>query len=292
MTPEEFAAARATLGLGIEDVAADFNVPPHSVEAMESGAIRVPSRIGKDLAFRAALRERQRTLETSGLPECPTAAALERVASGEKGESALALLEKLNAHSASCPECRARSEYVERHGPALPDYPMPEWIQAIGWMDRGLNRLPEFLRPPRGDDGEGRRVGVFAAAAFSVLALGLAAFALISGALNHASEPGWWWDPIRIAVFLPIAYFVGFFLAGWGFDATRGIRRLFIGYVIRGAVGAAAVYGTMGVMLPAIDKSEDWHDLHILVPLFALLGAVGGGVLWVVHRVQGKLPAP
>lgn len=290
MTREEFAAARATLGLSIDEVAAELNIPPHSVASMESGAIRVPTRIARELGFRAALHTRQRVLDESGLPECPTAAALERDAMGAEGQPALALFEKLAAHSADCPQCKARSEYLERHAPPLPEYPLPGWIRAIGWMDRQLSRLPGFLRVPDRDAGEGRRIGVFTAAGFSLLAIGIATFALISGAVSGASTPGWWRDPIAIAVFVPIAYFVGFFLAGWGFDATRRIRHRFIGYVVRGAVGAAAVYGTMGVIMPAVDRGEDWHDLPLLVAIFAMLGALGGGILWVVHRVRGKLP--
>ena len=292
MTREEFAAARATLGLSVDELAAELNVPPHSVASMETGAIRVPTHIAKDLAFRAALRARQEVLEKSGLPECPTAAALERAATAAEGQSPLELFQKLTAHSAGCAECRARTEYLERHAPPLPQYPMPAWIRAIGWMDRQLSRLPGFMRVPERDAGEGRRVGVFTAAGFSLLAIGIAAFALISGVMGGASRPGWWRDPIEIAVFVPIAYFIGFFLAGWGFDATRRIRHRFIGYVVRGMVGAAAVYGTMGLIMPAVDKDGNWHDLPLLVAIFATLGAIGGGILWVVHRVRGKLPGP
>src|SRR3954469_1504180 len=103
MTGEEFAAARATLGLGIDEIAAELNVTPHVVEAMETGSIRIPGRIAKELAFRAALRERELVLAKSGLPECPTAVALERAAPGSDAESAPKILEKLTAHAASCP---------------------------------------------------------------------------------------------------------------------------------------------------------------------------------------------
>lgn len=291
MTREEFAAARATLGLSIDDVAAELNVPPHSVAAMESGAIRVPTRIAKELAYRAALREQEAILEESGLPECPTAAALERAAAGSESGSAAEILEKMLAHSASCPACRARAEYLERHAPALPEYPMPGWVRGIGWIERELRRLPSFLRPPEGDAGEGRRVGVFTAAGFSLLAIGIALFALVTGALGHASDPGWWRQPLEIAVLVPVAYFVGFFLAGWGFDATRRIRHRFAGYVIRGAVAAASVYGTIGLMMPVIEKGSDLRAWPVIVAICAVLGAVGGGVLWVAHRMRGKLPS-
>ena len=290
MTGEEFAAARATLGLSVEDIAAELDIPLHSVEAMEAGAIRVPGRVAKDLAFRAALRQRQAVLEASGLPECPTAAALERAATGAEGESAVGLFEKLTAHSASCPVCKARRDYLDSHAPALPEYPMPLWIRGIGWVERQLGRMPRFLRPPEGDAGEGRRIGVFTAAGFSLLAIGIAVIAAISSALGHASDPGWWREPVSIAVLAPMGYFVGFFLAGWAFDVTRPIRHRLIGYVIRGATAAAAIYGSMGLIVPAIDHTTHLRDWPIIVGIIAVLGAVGGAVLWVVHRVKGKLP--
>ena len=291
MTPEEFTAARGTLELSVEEIAAELNLPLHSVEAMEAGTIRVPGRVAKDLAFRVALRQRQAVLEASGLPECPTAAALERAATGAEAESAMSLFEKLTAHSASCPACKARSEYLDSHAPALPEYPMPAWIRGIGWIDQQLGRIPRFLRPPEGDAGEGRRIAVFTAAGFSLLAIGIGLLAAVLSALGHASDAGWWREPLAIAVLVPIAYFIGFYLAGWGFDLTRGIRHRFDGYVVRGALAAASIYGTIGLVMPALDEKFHLRELPVMIAFFTVFGAIGGGVLWVVHRVKGKLPS-
>ena len=90
---------------------------------------------------------------------------------------------------------------------------------------------------------------------------------------------------------MPIGYFVSFFLAGWVFDATRRIRHRFTGYVVRGALGAAAIYGSIGLILPAMDRSMPLREWPMMVGLFTVLGALGGGVLWVVHWVRGKLPS-
>lgn len=291
MTSDEFAAARETLGLSIDDIAAELNLPPHSVTAMETGAIRIPPRIAKDLAYRVALSKRRAVLAQSGLPECPTAAALERAASDSEGESAVALFEKLIAHSASCPACKARSEYLERHAPVLPEYPMPAWIRVIGWIDQRLNRMPRFLRPPEGDAGEGRRVGVFTAAGFSLLAIGIAVFTAISGGMHHVSETGWWRQLLAIGIVVPIAYFVGFYLAGWGFDVTRRLRHRFVGYVARGTLAATAIYGSIGIVMPLLDGDFGWREWPVVVSVLAIVGALGGGILWIVHRVRGKLPS-
>ena len=242
MTREEFAAARATLGLSIDEIAAELNVPPHSVAAMESGAIRVPRSVATGLRYRAAARERELVMAKSGLPECPTATALLRAAEAEDAEKALPLFEKLTAHARDCPECTARAKYLEQHAPPLPEFPMPAWVRGIDWIGRRVDRMPSFIRPPEGDAGEGRRIAIFAAAGFSLLAIGIATFAVISGALSRPADPRWWREPLGIAVFAPIGYFIGFFLAGWVFDVTRRIRHRFIGYVIRGALAAAAVY--------------------------------------------------
>jgi hypothetical protein len=291
MTREEFAAARATLGLSIDDVAAELNVPPHSVAAMETGAIRVPRSIARGLRYRAAARERELVMANSGLPECQTATALLHAAEAEDAERSLPILEKLTTHARDCAECIARAQYLEQHAPPLPEFPMPAWVRAIAWIGRQLDRLPPPLRLPAGDAGEGRRIALFAAAGFSLLAIGIAMFALISGAMSHRSDPLWWREPLGIAVFAPLGYFIGFFLAGWVFDVTRRIRHRFIGYVIRGALAAAAIYGTMGLMMPAFENDSTYGDVPIVAGILTVVGAIGGGVLWVVHRVRGKLPS-
>ena len=43
--------------------------------------------------------------------------------------------------------------------------------------------------------------------------------------------------------------------------------------------------------MPAVEKGQDLHDWPGFVVFAAVLGAIGGGGLWVVHRVRGKLPS-
>ena len=290
MTAQEFAAARQALGLSIEDVAAELNAPPHSVEAMESGRIRVPKRIARDLIWRVAYRQRQGVLEASGLAECETAKALERAALGQEPQSALRILEQLLAHSSGCPVCRARSEYLKLHAPVLPEYPMSAWMRGIGWLDQRIARMPRIVRPPEGDEGEGRRLGIFTAAALSILALGIAAFVMISGALAGRGNADWWRELAAVILIVPIGYFLGCFLAGWGYDATRRIRHRFVGYVVRGALAAAAIYGSIGLVMPVMEMDFDWSDWPGFVAGFAVFGALAGAGLWIIHRVRGKIP--
>lgn len=292
MTHTEFASARESLGLTVEDIAVELNVPLHSVAAMEAGKIRVPARIARELIWRVALHQRHAILEGSGLAECETAAALERAAAGEEPESALKIFEKLRAHSPSCPTCKARSEYLKRHAPILPEYPMSAWMRAIGWLDQRAGALPRFLRPPEGDDGEGRRTGIFAAAGFSILALGIAAFGAIAGAVSRGWNSDWWREPAQIALLVPIGYFIGFFLAGWGFDVTRRIRHRAVGYVARGGLTAAAIYGSIGLIMPVMDHDFKWSEWPVVVAGISVLGALAGGMLWIIHRLRGKLPNP
>ena len=94
-----------------------------------------------------------------------------------------------------------------------------------------------------------------------------------------------------VVLIVPIGYFLGFFLAGWVFDATRRIRHRFVGYVIRGGLAAAAIYGSIGLVMPVMDRDFDWSDWPGLVALFAAFGALIGGGLWIIDRVRGKIPS-
>ena len=291
MTSAEVTAARERLGLSSDAMSAEFGMTPAIVSGWERGTVRVPTDVERMIRWRLAVAERDALLDASGLPSCAEAEAIDENATGKGGEQLLAILEQLERHGETCPVCRARAEFLERHAPPLPEFPMPRWIRAIGAITHLADRLPAPLRPPEGDAGNGRRSALGLASGFSLLALGI--FALAGGAhlVARRFEARWWTDSLlTIAAVIP-AYFIGFYLAGAAFDVTRPIRHRLIGYVVRGALGAAAVYGTIVVVLWVTGEAT-YSDIPGILAIMGGVGAVAGAVLWAAHRIRGKVPTP
>lgn len=284
MTSDEFTAARERLGLTLADVAAEFGLTPAVVDAMGAGSVKVPRDMAKHLEWRVAVAEQQAVLDASGLPACPTADELDRATSEKSGDDLMAALQALNAHAETCPTCTARAEYLERHGPSIPDLPLPWWARAVDHVVRLTERLPAGLRPPEGDVGEGRRVGLVVAAAFSAFALLLMAVAMV-GQIATGRLATAWRELAPPALLIPVGYFVGFYLAGWAFDVTRPFRHRLIAYVLRGALCAASIYGTIGLVMPLFDDESEWSTIPEFVGFMAAIGSLIGAGWWIKDRV-------
>ena len=290
MTAAELIASRERLGLSVDALAAEVGVTPHIVEAWERGSLAIPKDTALQLRWRTALEERQALVAASGLPECPTAIALEEKMDATEGDTYMKALERFGAHAESCDVCRARREYADRHGPAVPDLPLPTWMRVVGRIDGLFNRLPAGIRPPDGDRGTGRRMGLWGATIFSVLAIVIVGASALRG---RAASMG---SPSEVAVQLAAAiaaYFVGFYCAGAIYDALRPIGHRFVGYVLRWGLGGATVYGAIGLALQITeDEPTPWSTTaQIVLLLGAIWGVIGAGV-WVKHKRSGKLPEP
>lgn len=288
MTAEQFTAAYKRLALTRADVAAEFGLTPDIVEAIEDESIKVPRAVAQHLEWRLAVAEQQAVLEASGLPTCPVANDLEVAADGKDGNALLTSLEALEIHSRACSICTARREYLEQHAPPLPEMPLPLWIRGIGRIMGLIERLPPGFRPPEGDAGEGRRIGIVAAAALSAFVLVLLFVGMVAQ-LSTTGDAGSGWREIAPLLFVPIGYFVGFYLAGWAFDLTRPLRCRFIGYVLRGGLCAGAIYGTIALLMPLFDEESSWGDAPFFVLLMGLLGCLIGAGWWIKDRIKGQL---
>jgi hypothetical protein len=289
MTTAEFNQARERLKLSHVDLAADYGLTPDMVVDYERGRAPVPKKVASELRWRVAILEQQELLQASGLPECPEALALERRAEETRGKEWVNAVEALQAHASACPVCGAREDYVRLHAPPLPERPLPLWLRAFGLAVRVEERLPEGIRPPPGDAGRGRRIGLFVAAAFSAIALTVLVISVGAQLLARGSlDPDGRTTALGLLL-MPIAYFLGLYAAGLVFDLTRPLRRRLAGYLVRGAFGAAAAYGAVGLVMPLVDESVTWAELPRLVGLFAILGCLVGGGMWVSHRLGGKL---
>jgi hypothetical protein len=158
-------------------------------------------------------------------------------------------------------------------------------------MERLLGRLPQPLHPAKGKAGEGRRMGAWMAAIFSMIAIAVALFGAVAGLATHGFSSRWWQQPLGIAATVPLGYFLGGFLGGTVYDLTRPLAHRFVGYVLRGGLIVPAIYGSIGVVLPFVADDVPWSAWPVLTLAFGIMGAFGGVLLWLIHRVTGKLPA-
>ena len=289
MTSLELAEARRRLDLTPTDLAATYGLSPEAVLAMEQGRAPVPKRMARDLTWQVALLERSAILAGSGLPECAEATRFAKQAEGQEGDELLRALEALNAHAEDCTVCRAREEYLEEQAPPLPEPPLPFWIRAIGRVTEAVGRLPRGIRPPKGEPGEGRRTGILMATGFSILAFALIGVGLVRTILSEGRLGAEWREMAAALVWIPVGYFVGFYTGGLVFDFTRPIRHRFVGYVLRGGLGAVALYGAVGLMAPLLDDEFTWGDVPIVTAGLGIIGCLIGAGLWVKHRATGKV---
>jgi hypothetical protein len=135
-------------------------------------------------------------------------------------------------------------------------------------------------------------MGLWMATCFSMIAIAIALFGAISGFASQGLHSSWWQQPLGIAAIIPFGYFLGGLLGGSVYDFTRPIAHRFVGYVIRGGLIVPAIYGSIGLVMPFFADDVSWSDLPAMMLVFGTLGVVGGALLWVVHRVKGKLPSP
>jgi transcriptional regulator with XRE-family HTH domain len=175
MNSTEAIAARNTLGLTQEALAAELGLTESIIVAWEEGRVRIPRRFEDHLRYQAAAKERSDALAASGLPECDIDNAWEneKLPNGHKALNEY--LERGSKHRASCSVCTARKKFVEDHFGKMPPPPMsssmrafvtvadrietwPRWAQPAGWVAMWFGgysllkivfRLPRFGRDPQ-----------------------------------------------------------------------------------------------------------------------------------------------
>lgn len=180
LTPaDEARAARETLGLTVEQLGPELGLTPAVVAAWEAGRMKVPRRIMAELRWRAAVQERTRALDVSGLPVCPWVARWHAETQGTSLRERRARLETLVAHTRACPVCVARETYLAERFPKLPERPVPGWMGVVGWFGDHIQRLPRWARPAA--------TGALVFAGYSLVRIVLLAPGVVSGARGAAS---------------------------------------------------------------------------------------------------------
>lgn len=146
MTAEDLTRARALLGVSRDELAAEMGLTEPIVRAWEDGSLRIPRQYAMQIAWRAAVAERQAALASSGLPEC-TWVTTWMDASPSGGAAQREHLELLRRHAAVCAVCTARARFIESSFPPMPDPPLPTSLRLLRSAQAALQRFPPWLRP-------------------------------------------------------------------------------------------------------------------------------------------------
>jgi hypothetical protein len=147
MTGAELRAARTTLGLTEDQMAADLGITPHSYRACENGETTLPNRQARIVTYRVAVVERRAALATSGLPECEWNARWHSEPAPKKVDALTKHVEALSTHMASCPTCQVRERFIQERFPAMPRPPLPFWMEMVGRFNEWVQKRPPWLRP-------------------------------------------------------------------------------------------------------------------------------------------------
>ena len=145
MTAEDLTRARALLGLSPGELAAEIGLTEHVIRAWEDGSLRVPREYALQIAFRAAIAERQAALASSGLAECPWVSRWME-GSPAAGPGQRQHFDALRRHAAACPACTARARFIEENFPPMPELPVPAVMRATRAAGKWLDKRPRWLR--------------------------------------------------------------------------------------------------------------------------------------------------
>ena len=144
MTSAEFDRARTILGLSADTLAADLGVTPAVIEAWSAGTARIPRTYAREIAWRAALAERESALKASGLPQCAWQLSQREITPPTNPAELKRFAQAFTEHMAACDVCTARARFEEQHFGPMPEYPQPAWLRLLGQLDR----VPSLLKPP------------------------------------------------------------------------------------------------------------------------------------------------
>jgi hypothetical protein len=148
-----------------------------------------------------------------------------------------------------------------------------------------VDAVARILPFPQGEAYFWRRAGLATAYFFSVIVLAETTVGLIAG--NWSRH-----DLLSAAKFIALVipgYVAGFFVAGWIWDATRRVQHRLIGYITRGALGIAALYAAIGVIMPYTAPSMTYANIWGLPLIMGTVGGIAGGMMWIIDRARGRL---
>lgn len=161
MHPSQLTAARQTLQLSSDALAAQLALTPGVVRAWEAGRLAVPRRYARMVEWLVAVQERRAQLQASGLPSCPVAERLVAAEAAGEGAARVAHTRRLADHVRGCATCVERDRRIEEALPPFPRAALTPTEHAVVWLMDAMRPLPGWARP----------LGYLAAVVVLVLAL-------------------------------------------------------------------------------------------------------------------------
>jgi DNA-binding XRE family transcriptional regulator len=209
MNPEEAIAARETLGLSQDALAADLGLTPHVIAAWEAGSVRIPKRFEEQLRFQAADAARRAALATIPLPECEIYKAWQNETLPKDLQAQSDYMDRGSKHQDTCPTCLARGKFVFEQYEKMPPMPMPTSARVMGAVTERIEKFPRWAQP----------------AAWVALSFGAySVFRTVLMLPRLARNPQYWAVPLAgIALSMSIGGVIG--LIYGGFRELRGTSR-------------------------------------------------------------------
>lgn len=246
MEPAELAHKLRVLGQSPERLAEDLGVSGDTIREWQTGTRRVPARYARLIEWFAIAAEREAALAKSGLPECDWVSRWESTQELSDPEKELERLRVLEIHQNECPTCRARTAYLNKGFPALPDLPRT-------WAERALLPLVAIDERLRG----GRR-GV--AIVVSVPLFLLMAWVLRLAPRSWPFEIVTYFVALGLALTSGIGLYRGLVLLHAFGAVGRWLARSVAGVVAMIGFGAVFTLANFGASLSPDGVAPSWSD--------------------------------
>jgi hypothetical protein len=146
MDSPELQRHRMTLRQSAKELADVLGVPEADVRSWELGQKRIPTSKARQIAWMAALAEREAVSASCSLPKCDWMENWERRFKAEDEDRGDEEWAAMLRHADDCSRCKARTRYVEEHCGPLPPPPGAWPLRAAGPLVDPIQRMSRWER--------------------------------------------------------------------------------------------------------------------------------------------------
>jgi transcriptional regulator with XRE-family HTH domain len=208
MDAQEVVAARDTLGLTRDALAATLGLTPSVIAAWEEGTLDVPKSFADRLRYDAAAADLKAAIDGKGLKECAWDKAWQNEPLPRGLQAQNERIENRTAHQKTCPVCSANGRYIAEKFGKMPPLPMPASARALGAVTERIINLPRWAQP-----------GAWMALAFGAYTI----IRIVAMLPRLVKSPQYWYVPVAgLAMSISIGGALG--LIYGGFRELRGKR--------------------------------------------------------------------